>query len=388
MNNLKTAPMGFGFMRLPMNGIKIDEEKVFKMFKYCIDNGINYFDTAWFYHKGNSEKLLGKCIEEYKCRDKVNVATKLPSYMVDSREKMDYFFDNQLKRLGSEYIDYYLLHAIDLNIFLRLENLGVIEFMNKLKEMGKIRKMGFSFHGKKSDIIPLIDKYNWDFIQLQYNILDVEVEEEIDYAASKNMEVIIMEPLRGGMLARDIPPSVAKLYDSNSYFNSPASCALSYVLNNKNVTCVLSALSDESHIKENIELAFNVVKDSLNTNELELIQNVKNEYNNLLRVNCTGCAYCLPCPAKLDIPSLLKSLNNKSMFGPRSARTYHLLTIGMRPEDGKVNLARNCIECGKCEKVCPQHIEIIKELKNVSKELEGPLIRTVYNAMKIFNKNK
>ncbi len=388
MANKKLSPMGFGFMRLPMSGVNLNKEKIFEMFKYCIDNDINYFDTAWIYHRGNSEKMLGECIEKYNCRNMVNIATKLPSYMVESREKMDYYFDNQLKRLNTDYIDYYLLHAIDLNIFLRLESLGVIDFMDKLKQENKIMKMGFSFHGKKSDIIPLINKYDWDFIQLQYNIIDVEVEEEISYAASKGMEVMVMEPLRGGMLANDIPKSVAKLYKDDDTFKTPASCALSYVLNNKDVVCVLSAMSNIDHLKENIELCRVIRKNSLTSSQISLISKIQTEYKNLLRVNCTGCAYCLPCPAKIDIPSALKSLNNKSMFGNSSARTYHFLTIGVRPENNKINYARNCIECGKCEKVCPQNIDIIDQLKNVSKELEGPLTRFGYSVIKAFNKNK
>ncbi len=388
MDKLKVSPMGFGFMRLPMDGRKLDEDKILEMFKYCIDNKINYFDSAWFYHRGNSEKMLAKCIKQFNCRDSVNIATKLPAYMVDSREKMDYYFENQLDRLETDYIDYYLLHAIDLNIFLRLEKLGVVDFMDKLKSENKIRKMGFSFHGKKSDIIPLIDKYDWDFIQLQYNILDTEVEEEIDYAAKKGMEVFVMEPLRGGMLAKDIPKQVDKLYQDNRDFDTPAKWAFSYVLNNENVTCVLSAMSEFNHIVENVDLAYNVKKNSLTVSQKNLIKEVQKEYNALLRVNCTGCAYCLPCPAKIDIPSALKALNTKSMFGKSKARTYHFLTVGLRPENNKLNFARNCIECGKCEDMCPQNIDIIDQLKNVSKELEGPVIRFGYNVAKIFNKNK
>ncbi len=385
---MKISSMGFGFMRLPMKGRKLDEAKIYEMFKYCIDNSINYFDTAWFYHMGNSEKMLAKCIEKYDCREKISIATKLPSYMVDSRDKMDYYIENQLLRLGVDTIDYYLLHAIDLNVFLRLEELGVIEFMNDLKASGKIKKMGFSFHGKKSDIIPLIEKYNWDFIQLQYNILDIEVEEEIDYAASKNIEVFIMEPLRGGMLANEIPESVEKLYNSDNSFDTPAKWALSYVLNNSNVTCVLSAMSEIDHIKENVDLASSIEKNSLSSTQINLIRKVQVEYTSLLRVNCTSCAYCLPCPVKIDIPAALKSLNNKSMFGKRSAKTYHFLTIGMRPENNKINYARNCIECGKCEKVCPQNIDIINQLKNVSNELEGPFVRAKYSIVKFLTKNK
>lgn len=197
-----------------------------------------------------------------------------------------------------------------------------------------------------------------------------------------------MEPLRGGMLANDIPKSVEKLYENNNTFNTPAQCALSYVLNNKNVTCVLSAMSNINHIIENIDLAFSVEKDSLNQSQLNLIADIQKEYKSLLRVDCTGCAYCLPCPAKIDIPSALKSLNNKSMFGKLNAMNYHFLTIGARPENNKINFARNCIECGKCEKVCPQSIDIINQLKNVSSELEGPFIRFGYNVIKVFNKNK
>lgn len=379
----KLSVLGYGCMRMPTKGrlvssIDVDEAK--KQIFYAIDNGVNYLDTAYPYHKGESESFLGKHILKDGYREKVNIATKLPVFMINRKEKFDEIFSRQLSKLGVEYIDYYLLHALNGSTWEKMKKLGIMEWMDGIKKRGKVRKMGFSYHGTYADFPGVVDDYGWDFVQIQYNILDENLQagiKGIEYAHAKGLGVIVMEPLRGGSLAGKLPKQIEHIYDSSGIKRSPAQWALSWVYDNPAVTLALSGMNDMRHIKENIETASQAHSNAMTDEEKHVIEKVKGNYLKMMAVGCTGCGYCLPCPAGIDIPSAFKYLNNYHMFSKISAKFFHIAFNGIMTKDGKPHLAGNCIDCGECEKKCPQEIEIRKQLKRVKKELEGPLMRAM-----------
>ncbi len=368
----KISAIGYGCMRLPTRAGRIDEKKAEAQIKYALENGVNYFDTALPYHNGESEKFLGKVFEG-DLRSQVKLATKLPPWRVKTREDMDRILSEQLASLRTDYIDYYLIHGIqDRFEWDRMVKLGVLDFLTEAKTKGLIKNVGFSYHADKNSFNEIIDAYDWAFCQIQYSYLDENNQAGkagLEYAASKNIAVFIMEPLRGGMLVGKLPKKVQSIYDKAGT-RSSADWAISWVLNHKEVTCVLSGMNVDEHIQENIEIAKKALPGSLSKEEVNLIESVKNKFEELMKVPCTGCAYCMPCPAGVNIPACFEQLNNKSYFGLLNAKgMYMMQTAGLMSE--KTSKASQCIDCGKCERHCPQHIEIRKDLKQVSKELEA-----------------
>jgi predicted aldo/keto reductase-like oxidoreductase len=371
----KLSILGFGAMRLPVNDDgSINEEKAIEQMRKAIDNGVNYLDTAFPYHGGQSEFVVGKALKDG-YRDKVKIADKLPPWSVKTREDMDIVLDKQLEKLGVETIDYYLLHALEGNSWDRFKSLGVIEFLENAKAAGKIVNIGFSFHGASEDFIRIVDAYDWTFCQIQYNFLDTQNQAGtagLKYAASKDIAVMIMEPLRGGNLSRpEAPPAVQNMWDSAAIKRSPVEWALRWVWNYPEVTVVLSGMNVDEHIDQNLAIADQAEANSLSQAELDLVAQVADKYRELMPVGCTGCQYCMPCPAGVNIPSCFEIFNTGRMFEEPQQRTqfvYAVMNGGVR---GNKTYASQCVECGECMEHCPQHIEIPDRLKEVAEYCEA-----------------
>jgi hypothetical protein len=369
----KLSILGFGCMRLPTRGVGIDEKRAMKQVRGAIDLGVNYIDTAWPYHGGKSETFLGKALADG-YRDKIFLADKLPPWMVKKRGDMDRILDEQLKKMRTDHIDYYLAHALNAAVWERMKGLGIIEFLEHAKVQGKIRHIGYSFHGSNEDFMQIVDDYAWEFCQIQYNILDENNQAGragLEHAAQKGMGVIIMEPLRGGSLTLKLPKQVERVYDTAPVKRSPAEWGLRWVWNHPQVTVVLSGMNDEKHIDENLRIAGQAEPDSLTRKELAVIEKAVAQYRSLCRVGCTGCQYCMPCPSGVNIPMAFDFYNQYHMGnGKFSSRFLYWGQLG-GVAGGNAALASQCVNCGKCAKHCPQKIDIPGEMKNVEKTFEG-----------------
>jgi predicted aldo/keto reductase-like oxidoreductase len=366
--------LGFGYMRLPAktSGSGIDEERAIRQLRYAIDHGVNYVDTAPAYHFGKSEQILGRALEDG-YREKVRLATKLPPWSVRSREDMDHILNAQLATLKTDHIDYYLLHSLSRESFLRLKKLGVLEFLDTAKKDGRIRNAGFSTHADLPAFKEIVDSYDWTFCQIQYNFLDEKNQAGTDglrYAHEKDLAVMIMEPLRGGNLGGRVPDDVKKIWDGSPVKRTPAEWGLRWVWNHPEVTVVLSGMNEEAHIDENLRVAADAYAGSLTEEELVRIAEVRDTYGQLMKVGCTGCSYCMPCPAGVDIPGCFSLYNDHHLFSfNRMAKFQYFGRHGGLM--GSVSYAGLCRTCGKCEKVCPQHLPIPALLRDVSREFEG-----------------
>ncbi|MGD0329805.1 MAG: aldo/keto reductase [Nitrososphaeria archaeon] len=375
-NGDELSILGFGCMRLPVkNDGSIDEERATKQVRYAIDKGLNYVDTAWPYHKEQSELFLGRALADG-YREKVKLATKLPSWTVKSREDMDRFLNFQLEKLNTDHIDYYLLHALVGELWDNVEKLGVADFLDKAKADGRIINAGFSFHGSGKEFKRIVDAYDWDFCQIQYNFLDEKNQagtEGLKYAASKGLGVIIMEPLRGGKLASPVPPAVEEIWDEAPTKRTPAEWALRWVWNHPEVIVVLSGMNNEKHIKENLTVADKAYPNSLTEAELQLAKKVERKYRELMKVGCTGCRYCMPCPGGVNIPFCFEEYNNLHMSNNADEVKFHYAArLGGVLSVGEPEFASRCLKCGKCLEKCPQHIDVPTILESVVEELEGP----------------
>jgi predicted aldo/keto reductase-like oxidoreductase len=375
-NGDELSILGFGCMRLPVKEDgTIDEARATSEVRYAIDHGVNYVDTAWPYHMEQSEPFLGRALADG-YREKVMLATKLPSWMVKSREDMDFFLNSQLEKLKSDHIDYYLIHALVGGLWDNVERLDVADFLDSAKADGRITNAGFSFHGAGEDFKRIVDGYDWDFCQIQYNFLDEKNQagtKGLEYAASKGLGVIIMEPLRGGMLASHVPPSVQEIWDEAQMKRSAAEWALRWVWNHPEVTVVLSGMNDEKHIVENLTVADKAYPNSLTEAELQLVKKVERKYRELMKAGCTGCRYCMPCPEGVNIPVCFELYNNLHMSGNADeAKFLYAAMLSGILSAGEPGLASQCVQCGKCLEKCPQHLEILTILESVAEELEGP----------------
>jgi predicted aldo/keto reductase-like oxidoreductase len=384
----KLSVLGYGCMRFPQTNGKINEEETEKQILYAIKEGINYFDTAYPYHGGKSEVVLGNILEKHNMREDVYIADKMPSYLVRTDKDIEKFFNTQLERLKTNYIDYYLMHTLDsLAAWERLKKFGMIEYIEKWKKEGKIKHIGFSFHGRIEEFKKIVDDYDWEFCQIQYNYLDENYQagtEGLEYAYAKGLGVIIMEPLRGGSLSSNVPDKVKKRFENYSKDRSPAEWALKWLWNQEEVSVILSGMNVLDHVKENMRVASETHPNSLKEEEIEVIDDVKEIYKELMKVPCTGCNYCMPCPFGVDIPGAFSAYNDKYFFDDKMAG-FKYVGFSSGITGGKESGANLCKACGKCEKVCPQHIKIIEELKNVDKELDSKLMRF---GIKVFKKIK
>ena len=367
--------LGFGCMRLPVKEDgTIDEERATKQLRYAIDNGVNYVDTAWPYHMGESEPFLGRALADG-YRDKIKIATKLPSWLIESREDMNKFLNAQLEKLRTNQIDYYLAHYLVGDEWDRIEKLGIREFFDEARADGRIKYAGFSFHGHGSDFNRIVDGYDWDFCQVQYNYLDEKNQAGtagLEYAASKGLAVMIMEPLRGGNLANPVPPEVKEIWDHAQTRRTPAEWALRWIWNHPGVTVVLSGMNEEAHIEENLQVAGEAYPNSLTEQELPLVTQAEKKYRELMKVSCTGCRYCMPCSAGVNIPHCFEVYNSKYLSGkPDEAGFLYVVQLSGIITGGEPEFASQCIQCGQCLDKCPQHIDIPEVLAAVVEEMEG-----------------
>ncbi|MGL5694980.1 MAG: aldo/keto reductase [Peptostreptococcaceae bacterium] len=361
--------LGCGCMRLPEKDGKINEDKATEMLRYAIDNGVNYIDTAYIYHNGESEGFVGKALKDG-YREKVNLATKLPSWMIKSREDMERIFNEQLEKLQTDKIDFYLVHNLNKYDYPRIKELGLFDFLEKIKKEKKVRYIGFSFHDTLDVFKSIVDDYDWDFTQIQYNYIDEEYQagtEGLLYAANKNLGVVIMEPLRGGALVNNLSNDINDIIKKADIQKNPAAWAFKFLYNKPEVSVVLSGMSNLEQIIDNINIANrDGVANSITKSEEETINKLKGEFKSKIKVNCTGCKYCIDCPKKVNIPASFEMLNNAFMFD--DIEKYKESYKGLIKVNKNASL---CIECGKCESHCPQHIDIIDKLKLVANTFEN-----------------
>lgn len=358
---IELSILGYGCMRLPITDSKqdkIDYGAASRLIHHAIGQGVNYIDTAYFYHaavfgqRGESEPFLGEALSGG-WRKKVNLATKLPLFLVKERSHMDMFFNEQLERLKTDYLDFYLLHALNGESWERMKNLGVREFLDKKKAEGKIRFPAFSFHGKPEDFIRICDEYDWTFAQIQYNYMDIDLQagyKGLKYAADKGIGVVVMEPLKGGKLATKLPEGIASIFNASEVKRSPAEWALRYVWNEIGVTSLLSGMNSMEQLQENIETACQGTANSLSSAEILMFDKVRAALSAGIKADCTNCRYCMPCASGVDIPDVMAALNSASIWNdPNPWMTGYAIISGK---------AGKCSECKDCETVCPQGLEI------------------------------
>jgi len=368
----EVSVLGFGCMRFPIVGgtravdlfdpnKPIDEAAAGEMIDYAIEHGINYFDTAYPYHGGQSEVFLGKKLKPH--RGKVFLATKLPTWLVQSRDDFERILGEQLTRLETDHFDFYLLHGLNRQAWTGMKELGALDFLGRVLADGRIRYAGFSFHDDVKIFKEIVDGYDWAMCLMQYNYFDENYQagkEGLEYAASRGLGVVVMEPLRGGKLVERIPEEVQKLWDSAPAKRTPAEWALRWVWNHTEVSTALSGMSSMDQLVENIRIAEDAKAGTLSGAELQVIAEVCEAYRNMLQIGCTGCAYCMPCPNDVNIPLNFSLYNDSFMFKDEDLNFMlynHMLTPEQR--------ASNCAECSECEEHCPQQIKIPEELKKV-----------------------
>ncbi|MCQ2552726.1 MAG: aldo/keto reductase [Clostridia bacterium] len=360
--------LGFGCMRFPRKGGAIDFDETEKQILAAIDMGINYYDTAYLYP--GSEETLGKILAKNNCREKVKIATKLPQYIIKKAEDIDKFYNEELKRLQTDYIDFYLMHMLgDAQRWEILKSMGIVEWIEKKKASGEIKNIGFSFHGDTNTFKTLVDAYDWDFCQIQYNYLDEHTQagrKGLEYAAEKGLPVVIMEPLRGGRLMKYMPKTSLKLMEDYPVKRSAAEWALRWIWEQPQITCVLSGMNSMEMLEENARVASGVQVGEFSEDDHKLINTVRDDINRSFKIGCTGCSYCMPCPKGVDIPGTFSCYN--SMFTEKKFQsgTNYLMNTSLRKNPGDYT---QCVGCGLCAKHCPQHLDIPKLLKEAGEGL-------------------
>jgi len=371
-------------MRFTRKGGSIDIDKAEREVMAAIQAGVNYLDTAYLY-PGN-EVAVGEILARNHCREQVNIATKLPQYLIKTSSAIDRYFNEELKRLKTSYVDYYLMHMLtDVAAWEKLKRLGIEEWIEKKKASGEIKNIGFSFHGNTEKFLEILGAYDWDFCQIQYNYMDENTQagrKGLQAAAAKGIPVIIMEPLRGGKLVDLLPDSAKQLIAGNSKKRSAAEWAFRWLWEQPEVTCVLSGMNSIEMVEENIRIASEVQVHEFTDEDRKMIDAIKQEINRTIKVNCTGCQYCMPCPRGVDIPGTFRCYNEMYTEGKkRSARFEYVQTTALQKE---MKDAYQCIECGKCEQHCPQQLPIRRYLKEARKELEPFWYRVALKILRLF----
>ena len=365
----KISILGYGCMRFTRQGIGIDLDKAEAEVMAAIKGGVNYLDTAYIYP--GSEAAVGEILCRNKCRDKIYLATKLPHYMIKSMEGIEKTFREQLRRLQTDHIDYYLMHMLtDTATWEKLRKRGIEQWIHEKISSGQIRSIGFSYHGNPEMFKQLVDAYDWDFCQIQYNYMDETSQagaEGLKYANAKGLPVIIMEPLRGGRLVDLLPESAKALFRTAPEKRTPAELAFKWLFDQPEVTCVLSGMNSLEMVEQNLQTASEAYPGCMTDSDHALLELVKKEIQKNVKVGCTGCGYCMPCPKGVDIPGAFRCYNAMYSEGKKSGRRDYLQCTAVRQNPSS---ASQCIQCGKCEVRCPQNIEIRKELKRASQELE------------------
>ena len=375
--------LGFGCMRFPRAMGKIDMTETEREILTAIQEGVNYFDTAYIYP--GSEAALGEILQKNGLREQVYIATKLPHYLVRSEDGPEKIFSEELKRLKTDYVDYYLMHMLaDVDTWERMKGLGIIEWLEEKKASGAIRQVGFSYHGNSEMFCKLVDAYDWDFCQIQYNYMDEHSQagrRGLNYAHEKGLPVIIMEPLRGGKLVNRLPEEAKRIFAEYPIKHTPAQWAFRWLWNQPEVTCVLSGMNSDEMVRDNIHTASTVEIGELGEAEEEMLRRVVAAINAKMKVGCTGCGYCMPCPKNVDIPGTFSAYNRRYSEGKFWGLVDYAMCTALRQTPTS---ASNCVGCGLCETHCPQQISIREHLKAAAKEMEGPLYRAARKINQVF----
>jgi predicted aldo/keto reductase-like oxidoreductase len=366
---VEASILGFGCMRLPVIGGKpqdIDREAATAMLHRAIEGGVNYVDTAWFYHAeqfgqpGQSEPFVGEALAGG-WRDRVHLATKLPQQLLKSRDEMDRFLEKQLKRLQTDHIDFYLVHGVTGETWDKAAGLGVLEFLDSARADGRIKHPAFSYHGKAADFSRVVDAYDWAFAQIQYNYMDIDYQAGhagLQYAASKGVGVVVMEPLKGGKLAMNLPPQVSDVFGGAEVKRTAAEWALRYVWNEPGVSLALSGMSTMDQVDDNLAIAEHGEIGSLDATEMAMFAEARRVMKSKIKADCTACRYCQPCPSGIEIPDVLACLNASAVWDDPNPwlAGYTGVKVG----------ASECSECGQCEDMCPQGLPIRDLMKETA----------------------
>ena len=369
--------LGYGCMRFTQKNGRPDTEKASMEIMEAFSQGVNYYDTAYTYP--GSEEALGEILEKLNIRDQVNIATKLPHYLIKKKEDPEKFFSEELRRLRTDHVDYYLMHMLtDDMTWQRLCDLGIREWLEEKKQAGQIRQVGFSYHGNTDTFLRILEAYDWDFCQIQYNYMDETSQAGragLMAANEKGIPVIIMEPLRGGKLAvlpEDAAKLLKKVNTADDGEETPAKLAFRWLYDQPQVTCVLSGMNSLEMVKENVKTAAESAPGCFTEAEREAVAGIVKILNAKIKVPCTGCRYCMPCPQGVDIPGIFSAYNRRYTEGLAAGiKDYFMCTILRKNQ----TMASKCIGCGACEKCCPQHIAIRQELKNARRSLENPVVK-------------
>ena len=376
------SQLGFGCMRFKSVMGKIDMQAAEEQILAAIDGGVNYFDTAYIYP--GSEAVLGEILEKHNLRSRVNIATKLPHYLIRSRDALDKLFDEELRRLRTDHIDFYLMHMLtDTDTWNRLTQLSIVQWLQEKKQSGAIRQVGFSYHGNSQMFCKVLDAYDWDMCLIQYNYMDEHTQagrRGLEYAHGKGVPVFIMEPLRGGKLVSRLPDEARQIFAHHAVQHTPAQWAFRWLYDQQEVTCVLSGMNSIAVVQDNIQTASSSSAGELTQDDRDMLSRVAKAINARMKVGCTGCGYCMPCPKQVDIPGTFAAYNRKYAENRFWAFVEYVMCTALRKNS---TAASNCVGCGKCEQHCPQHIAIRQELQNARRELEGPLYRLVRKAAKL-----
>ena len=375
--------LGFGCMRFSQKGGRLDLEKAEKEILAAYEGGVNYFDTAYIYP--GSEVLLGTVLERNGIREKVNVATKLPQYMIRSLAGAEKIFQEELKRLKTDYIDYYLMHMLtDASQWEHLKEMGIQDWIAEKKKAGTIRNIGFSYHGDSENFLKILADYDWDFCQIQYNYLDEHTQAGVTglkAAAARGIPVIIMEPLRGGRLVGLLPAGAKEAIAANSRGWTPAAWAFRWLFNQPEVTVVLSGMNSLEMVEENLATAEDARSGAFTEEDFALIQSVRDQIRATEKVGCTGCRYCMPCPRGVNIPAAFFYYNTMYTDGKWSGRKDYAQNVGLTRQPA---FATQCVGCGKCESHCPQHIPIREKLKEADRALRPLPVKIAINVVRAY----
>ena len=374
--------LGYGCMRFTRQRGGIDLDKAEAEVMAAIEGGVNYLDTAYIYP--GSEAAVGEILHRNQCRGRVYLATKLPHYMIRSIEGVERTFCEQLRRLKTDHIDYYLMHMLtDTATWEKLKKRGIEDWIHKKLKCGQIRNIGFSYHGNTEMFKQLVDAYDWDFCQIQYNYMDETSQagvEGLRYAHAKGLPVIVMEPLRGGRLVDLLPESAKELFRKDTQGRTAAELAFKWLYDQPEVTCVLSGMDSLKTVEQNLKTAAEALPGCMTDLDRKLLEQVKKEIEKYVKIGCTGCGYCMPCPSGVDIPGTFRCYNAMYTEGKKSGRRDYMQCTAMRQNPSS---ASQCIQCGKCETHCPQHLEIRKGLKTAAGELETLSYRFVKGAVRL-----
>ena len=367
-NGNDISQLGYGCMRFTRKGAGIDLEKAEKELMEAFRAGVNYYDTAYIYP--GSEVALGEIVKRNGIREQIRIATKLPQYLIGSTAQIEKYFQEQLTRLQTDYVDYYLMHMLtDIASWHKLKDLGILKWIEEKKASGAIRNLGFSFHGDTDMFLQILNDYDWDFCQIQYNYLDEHTQagrKGLETAYEKGIPVIIMEPLRGGKLVNLLPEKAKQRIAEDPHKWTAAEWALRWLWDQPGVTCILSGMNSSEMVEENCRIASEATAGSFTEKEQDTIEALRSLIRENVKIGCTGCRYCMPCPKGVDIPGLFQCYNKIYTENKAEARHEFAQVIGLRKEPA---FADQCVECGKCESHCPQHLEIRKLIKVADKEL-------------------